>query len=174
MGGINLCKSGHLLQAAASFRQYDAFHALQFLQTQAFVDQDNIFLMGQSNGAGAAMLAAFGADEYVFPQKPKFQGIVAYYGWCGRLSSLLPVEIVSPLLVLTGEKDDWTPPRWCVEAKSNVVGADYKVIVYEDAHHSFDLSIRVQSYAGHIVGRNAAATKDSRKQMLDWFLAHMQ
>jgi dienelactone hydrolase len=161
--------------AAFQYRQYDAFHALKYLQSQPFVDKNNIFLMGQSQGGGVALsIARFGADDYVFPDKPIFQGVVAFYPLCDFISDLLPVELVSPLLVLAGRKDNWTPPYGCVLAKENVSGADYEVIVYDHAHHSFDLNIRIQTFANHTVGGNVAARKDSQKQMLSWFLSHMQ
>jgi len=111
--------------------------------------------MGQSQGGIVALsIARYGADEYVFPGKPKFQGIVAYYPGCGHVSDVRPVELVSPLLVLAGEKDDWTPPLGCVLARENVSGADYEVIVYDQAHHAFDLNIPVGTYANHTGGGN--------------------
>jgi dienelactone hydrolase len=170
-----VCRDPGALGAAVNYRTYDAFHALEFLQSQPYVDKNNIFLMGQSNGGSVAIEAArYGADEYVFSDSPMFQAVVAFYPNCGRISSVMPFEIVSPLLTLTGRNDDWLPPHWCVIAKEYVGGADYEVIVYENAHHSFDLFIPVQSYSGHTVGGNSEARADSRDQMLNWFLSHMQ
>ncbi|NOQ32229.1 MAG: prolyl oligopeptidase family serine peptidase [Helicobacteraceae bacterium] len=170
----SVCGDTEALEEAHNYRQYDAFHALKYLQTQPYVDKNNIFLMGQSNGGGVALsIAKFGADKDLFPDKPKFQGIVAFYPPCGYISNIFQSEIISPLLILTGEKDDWTPPAECLSAKKYVTGSNYEVIVYKNAYHSFDLFISEQTYAGHTVGGNYIARNDSHKQMLNWFLRHL-
>jgi dienelactone hydrolase len=126
--------------------------------------------MGQSQGGGVALsIARFGADDYVFPDKPIFRALVAFYPHCGYISDLSPVELVSPLLVLAGKKDGWTPPIGCLLAKKNVSGADYKVIVYEGAYHGFDLYITNVRFAGHSVGGNNEDRKDSLIKILECF-----
>ena len=178
-GGLAMCQSSAKMAIATGYRQWDAFHALRFLQAQPFVDAANVFLMGQSHGGGVAFKAA--ADPSLAPIKrdwrqlhgalPRFRAVVAYYPWCGHL----PKRIVSPLLVLSGALDDWTPPWSCTLWKGSVEGAPYDVAIYEGAYHSFDLvSLPLQPYAGHIVGGDAAAAAASRQRMIDWFLAHME
>ena len=177
-GGEPGC-SGEPLRAASVYRQWDAYHALRHLQQQPFVDAANVFLMGQSQGGGVALKAA--ADPAHAPIKrdwqqlygappPRFRAAVAYYPWCGYV----PKRIVMPLLVLSGALDDWTPPSGCVFEQGFVEGAPYRVIVYEGAHHSFDLPMSLRSYAGHTVGGHAAATVDSRQRMIAWFLTHLE
>jgi dienelactone hydrolase len=168
-----VCSKLSELASARHYRQFDAYHALEFLQSQPYVDVNNIFLMGQSNGGSVALVAARGALPGLFPGAPHFQAIVAYYPWCGALPTR-PSKIVSPLLVLGAGKDDWVAPDYCVSARDQVSGADYDVLVYEDAYHSFDLPISVQEYSGHLVGGNLDVTRDSREKMIDWFLTHSQ
>lgn len=178
-GGLAMCSSYAKMASATGYRQWDAFHALRFLQTQPFVDAANVFLMGQSHGGGVALKAA--ADPSFAPVKrdwqqlhgalPHFRAAVAYYPWCG----LAPKRIVSPLLVFSGALDDWTPPWRCALWKDDVEGAPYEIVIYEGAYHSFDLaSLPLQTYAGHTVAGHAAAAAASRQRMIDWFLAHME
>lgn len=143
---------------------------MEFLQSQEEVDKDNIFLVGQSNGGSVALMAASGVDKSRFPSEPKFRAVVAYYPWCGVLST----QIVSPLLVFGAGRDDWVPPKRCVDMKPKVRGANYNVVVYNDAHHSFDLPIPVQNYVGNTVVGNKSATKDSQQKLLSWFQEHMR
>jgi len=161
------------LASARYYRHFDAYHALVFLQSQSFVDVDNIFLMEQSNGGSVALEAALGPFQGQFPTEPRFQGIVAFYPWCGVLPTW-PHKIVSPLLVLGAGKDDWVDPGYCVSARDQVSGADYEVLIYSDAHHGFDLLIPEQEYAGHLIGGNPGAASDSREKMANWFLKHRQ
>ena len=120
--------------------------------------------MGQSNGGGAALVAAGGGYE-PHQSEPQFKAVVAFYPWCGAL----PDVLVSPVLVLGAELDDWVPPVACKSALSSDLGKPYDVIVYRDTHHSFDLNISVTSYKGHPVGGNDSARRDSQIQMLHWF-----
>lgn len=155
-----VCSSYKELAKARIYRMADAYNTLDFLQSLPYIDTDNIFLMGQSNGGSVALMLAGQSKNDI-----KIKAIVAFYPWCGALEAKLQV----PLLVLGGEFDDWTPLEPCLAAWNQNMGKPYKVIEYKNAHHSFDLFISVQSYSGHTVGGNEKAREDSRKQMLSWF-----
>lgn len=159
-----VCESIDTLAHAVFYRTHDAFNALSYLLQQSYVDSRNVFLMGQSNGGSAALVAAGGGYEPHQSQR-QFTAVVAFYPWCGAL----PHSLVSPVLVLGAEFDDWVPPVACESAHSRDLGKPYDVIVYRDAHHSFDLNISVTSYKGHTVGGNDSARRDSQIQMLQWF-----
>lgn len=169
----DVCSDSKEQLAALYYRQFDAYHALLFLQNQPYIDSRNIFLMGQSHGGSVALSAAAGPYPTAFPLNPQFQGIVAYYPWCGAVPTW-PRKLVSPLLVFGAEKDDWMSPEGCVSVKLNVSGAEYDVVVYENSHHGFDIPIPIQLYAGHTVGGNELAATDSRQRMMNWFLMNKQ
>ena len=172
------CTSTSKAVESTLFRQYDAIHALRYLQGLPEVNPANVFLMGQSEGGSvAAKLAAHHLSSVVkdvalieASGQPWFAAIVAYYPWCPHV----PKWLDTPLLVLSGEKDDWTPSQGCVWQKAVVKGASYEVRIYEDAHHSFDLPMPVQYYVGHTVGGHPEAAADSRTRMIAWFLEHMR
>ena len=176
----SICSSSATMAEARAFRRYDAFHAMRRLRERDDVDRDNVFLVGLSHGGSvAAELAGGGLSPGSvakrdlterFPDEPWFRAIVAYYPWCPHV----PKRLDTPLLVLSGEKDDWTPSEVCFWRKAVVKGAPYDVAIYENAHHSFDLPIPTQTYLGHTVGGNAEAAAASRRRMVAWFRAHME
>ncbi|MGI9319583.1 MAG: dienelactone hydrolase family protein [bacterium] len=164
--GGSVCDSHFELQKARFYRKLDAYNALQHLQKLPNIDGRNIFLMGQSNGGSAALGVAKKNQYPKIPNELNFSAIAAFYPWCGAI----PRESRVPILILGGDKDDWTPTGECEYIKNNSdLGKPYNLIVYEGAHHSFDLFIPLQTYSGHTVGGNSKAREDSKQQMLEWF-----
>ncbi|MCP4876002.1 MAG: prolyl oligopeptidase family serine peptidase [Gammaproteobacteria bacterium] len=160
-----VCKSFERLMAARRYRVADALDALKHLGSLGFVDTDNVFQMGQSNG-GSVSIRLAQLDV------PAFRASAAYYPWCGTFNRLgSKAMLTSPLIVLAGANDDWTPPADCMTVQST--GADYQSIVYPGVVHSFDLEISRQAYQGHQVGHDRAAANDSREQMLRFFYSHL-
>ncbi|MDE0046794.1 MAG: dienelactone hydrolase family protein [bacterium] len=172
------CTSSRKAAESTLFRQHDAVHTLRHLQALPDIDPENVFLMGQSEGGSVAVkLAAHPLSSVVKDDamveasgQPWFAAIVAYYPWCPHV----PKWLDTPLLVLSGEEDDWTPSQGCIWHKAVVKGAPYDVKIYEDAHHSFDLPMPVQHYVGYTVGGHPAAAADSRMRMIAWFREHMR
>jgi dienelactone hydrolase len=162
--GGTVCTSYSQLAQARKYRTRDAFDALDFLRRQTFVDPENIFLIGQSNGGSVAILAVTEANQ------PSFRGAVALYPWCGATGSR-QLQLAAPLLILGGARDDWVPPRECQHLAAN--GAELRVKVYQNAAHSFDIPIPVQRYLGKRIGFNRSAAEDSRKEMVRFFRRHV-
>lgn len=157
-----VCKSYTRLSSARAYRTMDAIDAHKFLSTRPDIDARNIFAMGQSNGGGVAAIIA---------QKGKsagFRAATAFYPWCG---ALIGNKSSTPLLILSGAKDDWTPPKLCQEKSNAENGITVKV--YPNAVHSFDLDMPVRTFLGHKVGGDVAATKNSRRMMVNFFKQHM-
>ena len=168
--GGRVCSSFRRLAAARDYRTKDAFAALRYLQAQPFVDPENVFLIGQSNGGSVALIAAQAATERrLAGNHAGFRGAVALYPWCGAAGSLQPT-LASPLLILGGGRDDWVPPHDCKKFTSR--GASVDVKVYPDAAHSFDLRIPVQRYLGKLVGYNEPAALKARREILNFIRKH--
>jgi dienelactone hydrolase len=163
--GGGVCNSNYQLGRARDYRTFDAFNTLRFLKQQKYVDSKNIFLIGQSNGGSVAYLVSKGGREQGFPDDLTYNAIVAFYPWCSEYL----YKISSPLLILSGEKDEWTPVRRCLAQKDIVKGKEYRIVVFPDVYHSFDLQISLQTYSGHLVGGNISATKESRRLLLEFF-----
>lgn len=154
-----VCDSFDELASARDYRREDARQALKLLKSLDYVDSNNVFLIGQSNGGSVALFAAGAAGI------SGFRAVAAYYPWCGNLPSILS----TPLLVLGAEKDDWVSPQICEVMASKGLGADFKTVVYKNAQHSFDLDIKKQEYSGRWVGGDSLALIQSRIEILNWF-----
>jgi dienelactone hydrolase len=165
--GGRVCKSQEELGYARHYRTKDAYQAQSLLASLPFVDRRNFFLIGQSNGGSVALLLASGYSLAGRDDVVPFRGVVAFYPWCGAL--MATPELVSPLLVLGAGQDDWVSPEGCRQRAVRARGAAMEVVIYEEAHHSFDLPITRQVYAGHIVEGDPEATIDSRRRILDFF-----
>jgi dienelactone hydrolase len=115
-------------------RRADALAALAWAASQPWARADRIALVGWSHG-GSAVLAATDAsrrDVRALPVRPAV-AIAFYPGCSAALKSGYQAQ--TRLVMLLGEKDDWTPPAPCVEL-GKAVGAE--VHVYADSHHGFD------------------------------------
>ncbi len=172
-----VCRTSDRLSDARAYRQVDALDAVDFLRARDDVDPDNMFLMGQSNGGSVAVIMAhknvrvLHGERAVRDGVPTFRAMAAYYPWCGTLTAAISkLELISPLYVFGGDRDDWTPPAGC--ASDTVRGAEYRYKIYPGAAHSFDLNIGLQRYLGHLVGYNRTATRDSRVRMVEFFRSH--
>ena len=153
----NICApgQGQIIQPAR--RAKDAHGAKLYLESLPFVDPNRIAVMGWSHG-GMSTLEAVAINE---PSSSPFQAAIAFYPHC------TPLYIVNtPLLVLIGEKDDWTPANLCqFYIKTKKGWPEIILKVYPDAHHAFDQPLRLNYYMGHMVGRDLSAAVDSYKRV---------
>lgn len=182
-------------------RAADAYGALAALRALPYVDGKRIGIMGGSHGgwtALAAMVAPINANESLAEAKRNgFAAAIALYPSCapryGAWSTAItdtPAEAryygvyqpIAPLLILTGEKDDWTPAEPCrhLAERSRAAGHPLEIKIYPGAHHSFDNDRPVRFVAQRRNGRGAttggdpAAWADARKQVADFFARHLK
>ena len=132
-------------------RPFDAYGALDFLQSKDFVKSDKIGLVGWSQGGGIVLLTV--VKESIARPKPAprhdFAVAAAFYpALCNDRLQSSPFTKVAPqswstkipLLVLHGEADNWTRPEPCVQFIGEVQarGNPVSIKLYPDAHHGFD------------------------------------
>lgn len=126
--------------------------------------------MGGSHGGATTLLAM---------QQRGFRAGVALYPRC----SIAPQSYAppAPLLILTGELDDWTPAAEC----RRLAGGNVQLKIYPGAHHSFDNDRPVRFVAARInpsaaggrgatTGGHAEAWKDSMEQVTAFFDRHLR
>ena len=116
-----------------SGRVFDVFGALEFLVTIPSVDADRIGLIGWDRGNLSAV-AREGAQKH-FENK-----IRAAVGMSQDCRSTVSGELIAPVLILTGDLNDWWPPFSCERMKKNAVvsGSSVEVVIYDEVLHSFD------------------------------------
>jgi dienelactone hydrolase len=92
---------------------------------------------------------------------------IALYPWC----PLQFPEVGSPLLILTGSADTWTPAARCERALRNspTVNSLVQLHIYPKAEHSFDVPLPDRVVAGHKLSYDSEATRDA-KERIDAFL----
>ncbi|MDP3762153.1 MAG: dienelactone hydrolase family protein [Ramlibacter sp.] len=115
-------------------RRADALGAMAWVAAQPWARPDRIALLGWSNGGSAVLSATDASRRDVRAQPTRPVLAIAFYPGCGvpLKSGYRPT---TRLVMLLGEKDDWTPPGPCIELGRSV---DAQVHVYADSHHGFD------------------------------------
>jgi dienelactone hydrolase len=192
-GGVCTDSSPKRLDVGPMRRVRDAYAALAYLRTLPFVDARHIGVMGGSHG-GLTTLAAMAApasdaDPLAQSKREGFAAAVALYPGCNgprigswRASSGEAYRPVAPVLILVGEKDDWTPAEPCskLARASQAAGYPVSLKIYPGAYHSFDSynpvfynTMRVNANSptgfGATTGGNAPAWADSIREVNAFF-----
>jgi dienelactone hydrolase len=157
----------------------------QWLLQRSDVVKDRISLLGWSNG-GSSVLWAVAADKKPKDNGPDFRSAVAFYPGCRLLAQAADRkdwENRIPLLILIGDKDDWTPAAPCQQLAAATVAAGRRtaVVTYPDAVHEFDhpnretirrkgLAFTANDTGEAMVGTNPEARADALNRVPD-FLA---
>ncbi len=119
-------------------RRRDALGALQWLAVQPGVDASRLGLLGWSNGGSTVLAATNLQHREVAAATVQPSLAVAFYPGCEseRDRGYAPS---SPLLMLLGEADDWTPAGPCKAMAAAVRPGPAPVWEsYPGAHHGFD------------------------------------
>lgn len=181
-GQWSICEQQKRTILESRERAEDAYAARQWLAAQAYVSADRIALMGWSNGGTGTLYSMRASQAY-----RGFRAAVSFYPGCRTLSRK-PYEPYAPLLILTGEADDWTPAAPCVEMTKNAkeTGAPMDIVAYPGAHHAFDRinspvryrpNVRNLSKPGRLgatVGGHPEAGKDAMRRTLEFFALHLK
>jgi dienelactone hydrolase len=122
-------------------RPADAYGALAFLQTQAYVAPDKIGMIGWSNGGGTVLFALGKHGKPAGVTGPDFRAAIAFYpGSCDAQRVGADWTTHVPLLILQGEKDVWTPAKPCkaLAEQAASLGGPVEFHAYPGAYHDFD------------------------------------
>jgi dienelactone hydrolase len=128
-------------------------------------------------------------DPIANSKNDPFAAAVAFYPGCEyatpvRRELYMPL---APVLILIGDKDDWTPAEPCrqLAAASRAAGYPVEIKVYPGAYHSFDSDHPVRYDAkrtnlsapggfGATTGGDPAAWADAKKQVTAFFARHLK
>jgi len=150
----------------------DGYAALGHLAAKSFVRATQVALMGFSMGGGS-VLAALEKGPLEQRYAEKFRAGIAFYPVCQYASGIT----TGPVLVMVGDKDDWTPSSSCeamAEGRSELGAprtpgdrSSIELVVYPGVHHGFDqLDLflapeRGITVKGHRAEFNEGAMRDS-------------
>jgi dienelactone hydrolase len=184
-------------------RADDAYAALVHLQTLPNVDARRIAVMGGSHGGSSTLATIVDTAANSKRNAPRLAAAIALYPGCGRSIGDWSVERardarhkitgysgvfrpLAPLLILTGELDDWTPAEPCrrMAAASRQAGHPVEITVYPGAHHAFDSRAPVRFVAerrnqnspsgrGATTGGNAQAWADAITRVEEFLGKHL-
>jgi dienelactone hydrolase len=184
-------------------RADDAYAALVHLQTLPNVDARRIAVMGGSHGGSSTLATIVDTAANSKRNAPRLAAAIALYPGCGRSIGDWSVERardarhkitgysgvfrpLAPLLILTGELDDWTPAEPCrrMAAASRQAGHPVEITVYPGAHHAFDSRAPVRFVAerrnqnspsgrGATTGGNAEAWADAITRVEEFLGKHL-
>ena len=189
-------------------RAIDEFAALDYLREQPFIDKAHIGLMGGSHGGSTTLATMVDAANPLSPAPRApgsgFTAAIALYPGCGARYPGWNVEReygdhgpitrylglykpAAPLLILIGEKDDWTPADQCEALTKAAQAAGYPIAikVYPGAFHSFDSAFppryvaqrrNANAPSGHgaTTGGDFAAWEDAKRQVSQFFARYLK
>jgi dienelactone hydrolase len=139
----------------------DALAAVNVLRAMPDIDSKHIFLQGYSFGAIGSLIA-------IDKKNPaSVAAVIAYYPFCYD-----GVDPSVPVLVLIGEKDDWTPAAKCQAVTGK---ADFNVVVYPGDTHAFTMNFgKPIDFAGHHMEYDEKATQDAQQRADAFMATHMK
>jgi dienelactone hydrolase len=142
---------------ASRDRTFDIAAAAAWLKRQPYVNANRIGLIGYSHGGATALFASLQVpDDRGRPlPPPAFAAAVAFYPDCSMRGTSPPrVIALRPVLILIGDKDDWTPSSRCHELMRAVSGDPVTLHTYPEAMHGFDVPGSRLRYRDDVRNRN--------------------
>ena len=129
---------GEQSQVTTAAMIVDAYKALEQLSKHPLINKDKVSITGWSLGGAVTLFSAWIPLKNAINKQLSFASHLAFYPPC--FFELENLEFSqSPIHILIGELDDWTPSEPC----SNLVNElnDYcniDITIYKDSHHGFD------------------------------------
>lgn len=135
----------------------DVYAALDLLATHPKIAPDRIGVVGWSKGGIVAVLAAVErVARTMNGDGPRLAFAAAFYPYCGF--TFPGDRLASPLLMLLGELDDWTPSPPCLALADDLKsrGQPVETVVFPGARHGFDGQSPLRSDPGWITIRDTS------------------
>ena len=129
---------GDQTQVTTAAMILDAYRALEILSDHPNIKKDKISITGWSLGGAVTFFSAWIPLKNAINKNLQFASHLAFYPPCFFEPENLEFSD-SPIHILIGELDDWTPSDPCntlVDKLKNKTNID--ITVYKDSHHGFD------------------------------------
>jgi len=154
-----------------SVRPLDAYGALGYLRGRSDVLKDRIGLQGWSNGAMAGLATMSDTAPGLEDSKRGFRVALLFYPGC-RVQLAQEYRPYAPTIMFIASEDEEVAPAPCAQLAEQVRSrgvADFEMVWYEGATHSFDdPGKRRQSVAA-----NRDARADSMARAERFFQQHL-
>ena len=122
--------------ASTAERARDVQASLRWLATQDDVDPDRVALLGWDHGGATVMQALTMPPER---GALRAKAAIAFYPNCAQFTNThAAYKPNAPLLILTGDEDDWAPVAPCTELTQKTSSQKVTLNVYPDSYHDFD------------------------------------
>ena len=116
----------------------DAYKAFEVLANHQSIDKENVSITGWSLGGAVALFSAWIPVKKAITNDLKFASHLAFYPPCFFDPENTEFSD-SPIHILIGEIDDWTPSEPCDYLVDKIgTKANIGLTVFPDSHHSFD------------------------------------
>jgi len=167
-GVTSVCAKGTIVSGTA--RVADIAGAMDYLNAQSFVRKNDIGLIGHSHGGWTTMRAVQGNFGLA---GRGLRAAVAYYPSC---SAAFDSDVAVPLLILVGDKDDWTPASNCrrMQASGFTHPELVDAVYYPNAYHSFDTNRPGRSVEGHHLAYDPVAAPDAEARTKAFFAKYLR
>ena len=125
----------------------DSYRALDKLAQNPKIDATKVGITGWSLGGGVSLFSGWNPVIEKIQPENRFAAHLPFYPPCFVKPSKLDF-VESPVHILIGELDDWTPANACLELIEDLKNSgkqfdNINITVYEQAHHSFDSKLPV-------------------------------
>ena len=156
-----------------NMRVADVAGALDYLATRPDVVKGKIGIIGHSHGGSTVIRSA--QKNYGLARRGLVAG-VAYYPGC---SPQFDGGIDIPVLLLAGDKDDWTPSDRCRTLVSHLQqGSLVDAVYYPNAYHSFDARAPDRTVPGapgkqHHLAYDTVAAPDAEARTKAFFAKYL-
>jgi hypothetical protein len=151
---------------------------LQWLSDQPGIDPHRLAVVGWSYGGQTVLASADRSVDVVAASSVKPAAMVAFYPGCNAFEKQWSYALVAPLLVMSGELDNWTPAANCKNLTDRLTTSHQPVhyVQYPGSYHAFDSASPVAerdnvggTKSGKaMVGGNPAARQASALEMMQF------
>ncbi|AWM06077.1 dienelactone hydrolase family protein [Bradyrhizobium symbiodeficiens] len=142
-------------------RADDAYVALDYLITKGLAKQQQVYVLGRSNGATTTLIIM---NEIIGRlHENKFASGFAMQPSCLYMKS---VRFYAPVYLHLAEKDEAASPKLCLEAVLTARKVPARATVWKDAYHAYEDRVPAHLFHGYHIGYNRAAAEGTLKSVL--------